>query len=66
VLEHKAVGRAVHRLESKGLLVDVDREHVVLVVLPVARGLPELAVEQIWGHDLGEATEGVLLLDHGH
>ena len=35
-VEDEAVARAVHRLERPLFLLDVEREHVVLVVLPVA------------------------------
>jgi hypothetical protein len=39
---------AVHRFESPFLLLDVEGEHVVFVILPVAGGLPKLAMEHIW------------------
>jgi hypothetical protein len=41
-VKDEAVTGAIHRLESPRLLLDVDYEHVVLVVLPVPRGLPQL------------------------
>jgi len=66
VLEHQAVAGAVHRLQSPhGIRIiiasDLEGEHVLLVVLPVAAGLPELAHEDIGGHDLIVATTEVLL-----
>ncbi len=33
--------RAVHRLEAEGLALGLEQEHVLAVVLPVARALPE-------------------------
>ena len=42
--EEEHVTRAVHRLQPEGLLVLRDQEHVVAVLLPVARDLPELGV----------------------
>ena len=44
--EDEHVRRAVHRLEAEALLLGLDLEHVVGVVLPVARGLPQLLVEE--------------------
>jgi len=35
-VENETMSRAVHRLEGKLLLLDVQNEHVVLVVVPVA------------------------------
>ena len=52
-VEDEAVPRAVHRLEPPLLLLDVEREHVVLVVLPVPGRLPELRVIHVWGDDCG-------------
>lgn len=46
-IEDQAVPRAVHRLERPRLLLDRQREHVVLVVLPVAGRLPQLAVVHV-------------------
>jgi hypothetical protein len=45
--EDEAVSRAVHWLETPFLLLDVEGEHAVLVILPVTRLLPELAVEHV-------------------
>ena len=46
-VEDEAVAGAVHRLQRPLLLLDVEHEHVVLVVLPVAGGLPEPGVEHV-------------------
>lgn len=40
-VEYETVTGAVHRLESPLLLLNVECEHVVFVVLPVPRRLPE-------------------------
>jgi hypothetical protein len=44
--EDQHVARAIHGLHGHLLLVVVDEEHVVAVVLPVARGLPQRLVEE--------------------
>jgi len=67
-VEDEAVARAVHGFKGPLLLLDVEREHVVLVVLPVTRGLPELRVVHVGRDDLLVATLEVLLaheLDKG-
>lgn len=46
-VENEAVAGAVHRLQSPLLLLDVEREHVVLVVLPVAGRLPQFRVVHV-------------------
>eukprot|EP00050_Salpingoeca_kvevrii_P006220 m.288086 g.288086 ORF g.288086 m.288086 type:complete len:548 (-) comp11898_c0_seq1:182-1825(-) len=63
VLEDEAVSRAVHGLEGKRLLLALKLEHVLRVVGPVARRLPELAVENVGGDDLLEAAHLVLAAD---
>lgn len=40
-VKDETVARAVHRLESPLLLLDVECEHVVFVVLPMPRRLPK-------------------------
>lgn len=42
---------AIHRFQSPFLLLDVERKHVVLIVLPVSGGFPEFTVVHIWGDD---------------
>lgn len=65
-VEEDTVSRAVHGLESEGVVLDLEREHVLGVVLPVSRGLPELRVEHVGRADLDEATLVVLLTDELH
>eukprot|EP00053_Salpingoeca_punica_P013384 m.120929 g.120929 ORF g.120929 m.120929 type:complete len:748 (-) comp16189_c0_seq1:23-2266(-) len=65
VAEHQAVARAVHRLQSKLLLLHFKAEHVVLVVVPVAGGLPQPDVVHVGADDLSEAALPVLGLDEG-
>lgn len=49
----------VHRFHRELFLVDFQLEHVLGVVLPMARGFPELGVE-----DVGRADwNGVSVLD---
>jgi len=66
VLEHKAVGWAVHRLEGPRLVLSFKRKHVILVVLPVTGCFPEFCVKNVWGDDLLEPAHTVLLTDKVH
>jgi hypothetical protein len=50
-VKDQAVARTVHGLERPFLLLDVEDEHVVFVILPMPRGLPELAVVHVWRDD---------------
>ena len=50
-VEDEAVTGAVHWLERPFVFLDVEGEHVVLVVLPVSGSLPELAVEHVGRDD---------------
>eukprot|EP00966_Prymnesium_polylepis_P143543 3313590-Prymnesium_polylepis.1 len=54
-LEHDAVAGAVHRLEPKLLILDVEREHVLLVLGRVTRLLPQLEVVHVGRHHLRAA-----------
>ena len=57
-VEDETVAWAVHRLQRPFLLLDVEREHVVLVVLPVAGCLPQLGVVHVGRDDCkGTSTE---------
>ena len=56
LVEHYAVPGTVHRLQAESLLLDADLEHVLCVVVPVARGLPQLGVVDVWTDHLGEAN----------
>ena len=51
-VEDETVPRAVHGFQSPLLLLDGQREHVVLVVLPMAGRLPKLGVEHVRRDDL--------------
>ena len=46
-VKNQAVTRAIHRLECPCLLLDIEGEHVILVVRPVTGGLPELRVVHV-------------------
>lgn len=46
-VEDQSVAGTVHRLERKGIVLDREREHVILVVCPVARLFPEFGVEHV-------------------
>lgn len=58
-----AVARAVHGLQAITLFLDVKGEHVLLVVTPMTRNLPEVGLVDIGSHDLDETTLLVLALD---
>ncbi len=47
LVEDLHVGRAVHRLEREGLVLGLEREHVLAELLPVAGGFPERPIEQL-------------------
>lgn len=53
---------AVHGLQGELLLLHLKGEHVLTVMLPVARGHPEAAVEDVWRDDLLEPSFPVLTL----
>ena len=42
------VGRAVHWLQGKLLFVDDELKHVVPIMLPVTRPLPEINIIHVW------------------
>ena len=52
MVKDEAVAGAVHGLESELLLLDLEPEHVLGVVVPVARRLPQLRVVDIRRDDL--------------
>lgn len=54
---------AVHGLQGEAVLLDLEGEHVLMVILPVARGLPEPAVVHVGGEHFGEVPLVVLLLE---
>ena len=45
--EEQAVAGAVHRLQAEVVLLDLEPEHVLLVLLPVARRDPEVGVVEL-------------------
>lgn len=56
------MSRAVHGFQSKQLLLHLKGEHVLAVVLPVARGHPESAVVDVWGDHLLESSFPIFTL----
>lgn len=52
-VEDDAVAGAVHGLQRPLLLLDVEREHPVLVVLRVPGGFPDFVVVHVGGDDWG-------------
>jgi len=66
VLEHQAVAGAVHGFKSPhaiGIIIasNLEGEHVLLVVLPVAADLPKLAHVDVGGHNFIITTTKILL-----
>lgn len=59
------VSWAVHGFEGEGLLLGLEGEHVLTVVLPVAGGLPQLAVVDVGRDHLLEPPLPVLALPVG-
>lgn len=66
-VEDEAVTRTVHRLETPFLFLDVEREHIVFVVLPVTGGLPEFGMVHVGGDDWTEQRDdvGLVRLEEG-
>ena len=58
--DHDAVVRAVYELDALLATLDVEYEHVLGLVLLVARGLPEVDVLHVGRNHLREAADGVL------
>jgi hypothetical protein len=63
VREEQTMTRAVHRLQGPLILLNLEGEHVVLVMLPVTRLLPEGRVVHVGGHDLLVTTGPVLVTE---
>eukprot|EP00982_Pelagococcus_subviridis_P006238 30017-Pelagococcus_subviridis.AAC.27 len=63
VAEHHAVPRAVHRLQSKLFLLDVETEHVLFVVRRVPGRLPQVEVVDVGRDDFAVLVLPVLLFD---
>mmetsp|Transcript_377 Transcript_377/g.1430 ORF Transcript_377/g.1430 Transcript_377/m.1430 type:complete len:244 (-) Transcript_377:1000-1731(-) len=62
VLEHETMSRAIHRLQAMNLVVNVELEHIVLVLVPVTGSLPQLIVEHVWSLNLNKPTSFLLIL----
>jgi hypothetical protein len=60
------VSRAIHGLESVSFLLDLKAEHVIGIMFPMAGGLPQLGVVNVWGDDLFEASLPVLFSQKFH
>lgn len=56
------VSRTVHGLKGEDLLLHLEGEHVLAVVLPVARSLPQFAVVNVWSDHFLEAPLPVFTL----
>ena len=50
------MARAVHWLQAESFLLDADLEHIFGIVVPVAGGLPQLGIVDVWTDNLGEAN----------
>src|SRR3546814_16200237 len=48
VVEDLHVAGAIHRLHRIGALLGLGEEHVVLVVVPMPRTLPQAHIEYLW------------------
>lgn len=59
--KHQTVPWTIHGLKGESVLVNVKGEHVLTVMLPVSRSLPELAAVHVGGQDLREVALVVLL-----
>ena len=60
------VSRTVHGLQGEDVFLHREGEHVVAVVLPVARRLPQFAVVDVGRGHLLEASPPVLILKRRH
>jgi hypothetical protein len=45
------VTRAVHCFKGRGALVNIEDEHIILIVVPMTRGFPELGGEKVGRDD---------------
>jgi hypothetical protein len=66
VAKENKVTRAVHRLQGPlGLVIRLNPEHIVLVMSPVTRGLPDANIVHVRGLDLLVAALAVLSTQKG-
>lgn len=66
VCKHAAVAGAVHGLEAKLLLLNLQNKHVLLVLGPVTRRLPQIGLVHVGRNDFLEVTLAVFALDAVH
>lgn len=62
-VQYSPVPWTVHGFEGKGVLFNIKGEHVVTIMLPVARGFPEFAVVHVRREYFREVTPVILLLE---
>lgn len=65
VAEQNEVPRAVHGLQSPLALLDIQLEHIILVVGPVSGGFPDADIVHIGGLDLLVASLAVFTTQKG-
>jgi hypothetical protein len=58
------MSRAVHRLHSESLLLNLEEEKVIFVVLVMSGSLPEFEAENVRRHNFFIASNTVLLFNH--
>ncbi len=61
MIEHKAMSRTIHRLNPKGLLLNINEEHTVLVLHRMPRNPPEIQIKDIRRNHLSKPIGHVLL-----
>lgn len=66
VLEQNTVGRTIHRFQAKTSTFRLKKEHILFVLLVMARLLPEVQIEDVWRDDLLIATSSVLFSAQGN
>jgi hypothetical protein len=54
------VRRAVHWLESMFFVIVFQQEHILFILVPMARDTPELRIEEVWCDDFTVASDSVL------
>lgn len=64
IIKHEAMSRTVHRLHSESLLLDLEKEKVVLVVLVMSRSLPKFKIENVRRNDFLISSNTILVFNH--
>ncbi len=59
-LEDQTMGRTVHWLESKLLILNAAEKHVFCILEVMATGFPKFVFEHGWSVDFGEASVEIL------